>query len=305
MNNAQPLVSVVITTIGSDYIKKAIQSVKNQSYRNIEIIICYDGGFFENFQKVIEGEFNDIKFLNVGPFNNANNARQTGIEQANGQYIALLDDDDYWDTKHIELNIKEADKISNDKFILISNSIIIVNEKKQRILPERYFDDNKESVAEYLFIKINNKKTLMQTSSFFFTKELGMCCPFDRTLTLHQDYDWIIRINEMGFKIKQTGYNTSYYVQDVNVGSISKKSKANESIKWAFNKLKNYNPKVFLGFFESNTLWMMRNESIVDIISKIVLISKEVEIGYLHKCNLLFRAVFFRVKAILKKIMLK
>ncbi len=296
------LVTAIITTIGTDYLRKAIESVKSQTYKNIELIVCYDGNNFNDFKEKIENEFDSLILLNVGPFNNANNARQTGIEQANGEYIALLDDDDYWHEKHIENNILELENLESKKVVLISNSILIAGQKEIRRLPERFFDSSQESVAEYLFCLKNNKKTLMQTSSFFFNKEVGILYNFDRSLTLHQDYDWIIKVDESKeVLIKQTGFNTSFYVVDINQNSISKKSKADNSIRWALKSLGGYPKEVIINFFKNNTLWMMRNENIWNVIKQILNFKKVLGISFLSTLPLFLKILIVKVKIFIKK----
>lgn len=282
MKNKYPLVSVIITTIGADYIEKAIKSVQSQTYSNIELIVCYDGENFNLFKKRLEEKFDNVILLNVGPFNNANNARNIGVKKALGEYIALLDDDDYWDKHHIEYNVSIIRKINNN-ILLISNSVLIEKDKEVKILPERYFDDEKESVAEYLFVKKNRKRTIMQTSAFFFNKEIIDLCSFDKNLSLHQDYDWVIHLDEIpSVKIQQTRLNTSFYVMDANINSISKKSKSTESINWAEKKLKNYPEKIGYSFFRNNTLWFLRNDSLFYKLSVINYAVKKLKLNRLH-----------------------
>lgn len=297
-------VTAIITTIGSEFVKNAIRSVQNQTYKNIEVIVCYDGTHFNEFKQSLDQSFKDLILLNVGPFNNANNARQAGIIHAKGKYIALLDDDDYWHETHIEKHVIEAEEIGLDKLVLISNSILILGKKEVKILPERYFNSHKESVAEYLFCLKNKQKTLMQTSSFFFSKNVGLNYPFDTKLTLHQDYDWIIRIDESNqVCIKQTGFNTSYYVIDSNVNSISKKSKAENSIQWASKVLSNYPKSIRINFLKNNTLWMLRNNSIFSVISNLFSIKKKFNLSFYESLPLFQKILILKIKIKIKEIL--
>jgi len=297
------LVTAIITTIGTDYLRKAIESVKAQTYKNIELIVCYDGNNFNDFKEKIESEFDSLILLNVGPFNNANNARQTGIGQANGKYIALLDDDDYWHEKHIEKNIKETEKYEDRNILLVSNSILISNCQELRKLPERYYDEKNESIAEYLFFLKDNKKTLMQTSSFFFNKEVGISYPFNKKLKLHQDYDWIIRVDRSNeVLIKQTTYDTSYYVIDVNSNSISKKSRATDSLNWAVSMLSDEKKEVIFGFLKMNTLWFSRVVNLSSIIPIFKNIRKEFKLNYFYMFKILLIWLRYRISFIVKRV---
>lgn len=248
------LVTAIITTIGSNYLHKAIQSVKSQTYKNIELIICYDGNNFNDFKEKVESEFDNLILLNVGPFNNANNARQAGIEKANGEYVALLDDDDYWAADHLENLVVQANNIGKP-VLLISKSVIVKSDKVKEILPERFYDYKNESIPEYLFCFKKNKRTMMQTSSFFFSKSLGVTVPFDIRLKQHQDYDWVIRVYESGYaRIEQIDIETSFYVLDANDLSISKISKVNTSLSWAERVLNKYGKDVVFNFIMNNTI---------------------------------------------------
>lgn len=295
----EPLITVIITTIGANYVRRAIKSVKEQIYSNIEIVICYDGNDFLKFKKEIDIEFPYLKILNVGPFNNANNARQSGIEISNGEYIALLDDDDYWSNDHILNLIKEALKYSN-KYILLASSTVKVNGSCEEIkLPEIYFDKNKESLASYLFLD-RKERTLLQTSSLFFTRLTGIDFPFDRKLKLHQDYDWTIKLNEKNVKILQIKKYTSFYVVSSNAESISKKSKAIDSFYWFKEILSNYSNDIKYGFLKKNTIWFLTKSNFKDAILFFLMVKRDGSIDSKYLIYLIFNYLIMSIKIFLR-----
>jgi len=91
----QPLVSVVIPFYsGINWLKEAINSVLNQTYMNIEVLVINDGSL-ENVEDLAKEYDSSIKIINKengGPAS----ARNMGIEIASGKYIAFLDSDDLW-----------------------------------------------------------------------------------------------------------------------------------------------------------------------------------------------------------------
>ena len=103
--NSEPKVSIIIPTYNqSQYLEEAVESVLNQTYKNIEIIIVDDGST-DNTPEVIKSFDNKIIYIqqkNKG----ASGARNTGIKKANGQYIAFLDSDDLWLKNKLEKQIK-------------------------------------------------------------------------------------------------------------------------------------------------------------------------------------------------------
>ena len=95
VNNREPLVSVIIPTYNSSqYIKEAIDSVLAQTYKNFEIIVIDDGST-DNTKEVLAPYLSVIKYIyknNGGPAS----ARNRGIKEANGEFVAFLDADDVW-----------------------------------------------------------------------------------------------------------------------------------------------------------------------------------------------------------------
>lgn len=91
----EPLVSVVIPCYNNElYIGEAIDSVLAQDYGNIEVIVVNDGSG-DSSEDVIRSFGSRVRLIsqeNQG----VSNARNTGIEAAQGSFIAFLDADDYW-----------------------------------------------------------------------------------------------------------------------------------------------------------------------------------------------------------------
>lgn len=95
-----PLVTVIIPSYNCEaYISDTIDCVLAQSYSNIELIIVDDGST-DNTQNIIHGYGDKLTLIckeNAGVCA----ARNLGIQKASGEYICLLDHDDYWFTNKI------------------------------------------------------------------------------------------------------------------------------------------------------------------------------------------------------------
>jgi glycosyltransferase involved in cell wall biosynthesis len=96
------LISVVIPLYNkSASILRAVSSVMSQSYRDWELIVVDDGSSDDGASKVEALQDSRIKVVrqrNGG----VSVARNSGIQQASGDYVALLDADDYWSEVHLE-----------------------------------------------------------------------------------------------------------------------------------------------------------------------------------------------------------
>ena len=90
-------VSIVIPVHNAEkYIKATVESVLNQTYDNIEIILCENGS--TDSTKDILATFDDprIKVLNLTDVSDAAGARNAGVEVVDGRFLTFLDADDLW-----------------------------------------------------------------------------------------------------------------------------------------------------------------------------------------------------------------
>ncbi len=115
-----PKVSVIIPTHNSsNYICDAIDSVLQQCYKDYEIIVVDDGST-DNTKEALRQYGQKIKYIyqeNKG----VSAARNTGIKEANGKYIALLDADDTWVPNKLS---RQIEILENNKEIGLTCSLM-------------------------------------------------------------------------------------------------------------------------------------------------------------------------------------
>lgn len=101
--------SVIIPVYNNDssQIYRAIQSVKNQTYKSSEIIIINDGSFNNDTLQAL-GEIANMKDVSIVHKSNegAGSARNTGVYHSKSEIIAFLDCDDRWEKRKMEIQIK-------------------------------------------------------------------------------------------------------------------------------------------------------------------------------------------------------
>ena len=115
------LVTVVIPTYKrSDMITRAIDSVLNQTYKKIELLLVNDNEPGDEFSRQLEERVkkysSDERFSLVLQDVHINGAvaRNVGIKQGKGEYIAFLDDDDWWETEKVEKQVKKLEELSSE-----------------------------------------------------------------------------------------------------------------------------------------------------------------------------------------------
>lgn len=107
MINKTPLVSIIMPTYNSaKYIGDSIQSVFDQTYKNIELIIIDDCST-DNTEEIVENKNkNDyIKYYKLEKNSGAAFSRNLGVEKAKGSFIAFIDSDDLWKENKLEKQI--------------------------------------------------------------------------------------------------------------------------------------------------------------------------------------------------------
>jgi glycosyltransferase involved in cell wall biosynthesis len=151
------LVSIVISTRnGSKYIKKAIESVERQSYKNIEIIIVDDDSIDETFEIISGFKEKDPRIIilrnetNIGSYKSLNKA----IRISKGKYIANIDDDDFWcDQRKIEKQVEFLERYED--YGLVGGGMVKIDIKSNQVgkylFPENDKDIRKSLLLHNLF----------------------------------------------------------------------------------------------------------------------------------------------------------
>ncbi|MBE7014864.1 MAG: glycosyltransferase family 2 protein [Ruminococcaceae bacterium] len=186
MDYVKDLVSVIIPTYRrSDMLIRAIESVLNQTYKNIELIVVNDnikGDEFslELYKKIENIKDERLKFIEQEEHINGAAARNAGIKEAKGEYISFLDDDDYWKKEKIEhqLNLlKTLDKSYGGV------SCLVVQEKNGEIISAKLPYSTKN-----LMVRVLSRRTRIGTGAVLLRrKALDETGYFDVNLKRHQE----------------------------------------------------------------------------------------------------------------------
>ena len=123
------LTSVIITTYNrADFLKKTLDSIENQTYNNVEIIVIDDGSTDEIAIKIrnICLGFSKCQY-HWKPNSGQADSRNFGIEKAKGEYIGFCDDDDYWVLDKLEKQITILENYNN--FDIVTGDIGFVDKE--------------------------------------------------------------------------------------------------------------------------------------------------------------------------------
>ena len=119
----------------SKHIKQCIESVLNQTYKNIELILIDDASTDNSVELVKNIKDNRIKLIELKENSGAAVARNKGIEEATGDYICFLDSDDYWLPNKLERQIKFIEE-NNYTFIYAGYDYFKNGKRKKAKVPK-------------------------------------------------------------------------------------------------------------------------------------------------------------------------
>jgi len=180
--NKNPLVSIIIPTKNSSStLKKTLDSIANQTYKNIEIIVVDNDS--SDRTKEIAKLYTD-KVFNIGPERTAQ--KNFGIKVARGEYLLFIDSDMELDSNVVEECVKLAEADNNVGGIII---------------PER-------SVGNSFWIKVRDFERSFYAgteieSARFFRKDLVIKVGgFDEDIIFFEESILPQKIEELGFNVK-------------------------------------------------------------------------------------------------------
>ena len=202
-------VSVIVPVYNVEkYIRQCLESIINQTYKNLEIIVVNDGTK-DNSMKIVEEYLSDERIKVINKENGGiASARNRGIDEATGEYISFVDSDDW-----LELNTYE--KLVE---IIVDEDIIVFNYNR--------VDDETQKILKKNYINMKEILKLSQEYTYLYSELEDMCCiklyrteyikknNFKFLEILHEDFWWKVETTYRTSKIK--GVNEAFYNYRIN-----------------------------------------------------------------------------------------
>jgi glycosyltransferase involved in cell wall biosynthesis len=181
-----PLVSVIIPVFNRAWsIRRAIDSVLSQTYKNFELLVVDDGST-DATPDILSGYGKAIKVItqqNAG----VSNARNQGITEASGRLIAFLDSDDYWLPSKLSAQV---DFFSSRPEAMICQTEEIWMKNNRRMNPKkRHQKPSGMMFSESLRLCLISPSAVMIRKELF--DDVGI---FDEALPACEDYDLWLRV---------------------------------------------------------------------------------------------------------------
>lgn len=185
-----PTVSVVVPTIGRPSLRRAVQSVLEQTVPALEIVVVVDGD-----ERVDLPADDRVIVLHTSFRSGPAIARQTGIDAVRGSVIAMLDDDDEWYPAKLEQQLLAVDSTPGPVWVASSRIEARGPGARRRTWPRRLIRPQ-QSVPDYLFrfTDFMAGGAELQTSTLLFPTALARAVRWDTHAgCAHDEPSWLMR----------------------------------------------------------------------------------------------------------------
>ena len=251
-NEKNPMISVIVPCYNvGEYVEKCLNSLVNQTFKDIEII-CVNDGSTDNTPQILSDfaeKYSEIRVINQTN-GGLSNARNTGIENARGKYIAFVDSDDWINETFLENQYKAITKYDAD---ISAGTIVRWRENYQKFRVHY----TEEKVFETLEDKI--KVCSIPKCCYVWNKLYKADLVKNHKFTegvYFEDMLWTPEVLKESEKLV-TAPDSNYYYR-VNKGSIVKKRPS------AKKQTDSYNAhKYIVDFFDENGLVLDKKSKLI------------------------------------------
>ena len=180
-------ISVVIPTLNRiNTLQRALDSVINQTYKPAEIIVV-DNGSSDGTLKFLREQYPKITILTENKIG-VSSARNKGIKKSINQWIALLDSDDAWHPRKLEIQTSMLDSALKEYNLIHTDEIWFRNNKHINQMKKH------KKQGGYIFERCLSLCCISPSSVLFKKNILDKVGLFDESLPVCEDYDMWLKI---------------------------------------------------------------------------------------------------------------
>ena len=180
-------ISVVIPTLNRiNTLQRALDSVINQTYKPAEIIVV-DNGSSDGTLKFLREQYPKITILTENKIG-VSSARNKGIKKSINQWIALLDSDDAWHPRKLEIQTSMLDSALKEYNLIYTDEVWFRNNKHINQMKKH------KKQGGYIFERCLSLCCISPSSVLFKKNILDKVGLFDESLPVCEDYDMWLKI---------------------------------------------------------------------------------------------------------------
>jgi glycosyltransferase involved in cell wall biosynthesis len=235
------IVSVVIPTFGRPaLLKRAVDSVRAQTFSDWELIVVIDGDDAATRAMLAGTNEPRLRVISHDSKKGAGPARDTGAQASRGRWVAFLDDDDEWLPAKLERQIA----IATDEKMVLATMYRVVTPFGELIRPA-ILPDGTVPIDEWLFDRkswLRGGEALLQTSALMFPRAMFDHLHF-QDIPQHEEWELTIRA------VKQLGYRLAMVPEPLVIYYVPTRTYPwSRSLDWAAHVRDLISPRAYSGF---------------------------------------------------------
>ena len=253
MSPSEPLVSVVIPTINRpQFVTEAVGSALRQSLREIEVIAVVDGPDEETLRTLRRIDDPRLRVLPLRESVGLGGARHAGVDDARARWVALLDDDDEWLPRKLEIQLDTARR-SRHRLPIVTCRFIARTEHGDVVWPRRCPSQG-EALSEYLFCqtRLLGGEGLILPSTILAPRDLLRDIRFRYRGAPFEGSDWLLRAVQcegVGVEFVATREPLALWRGEETRTRMSNTSNWQASLAWANTQANLLTPRARASFF--------------------------------------------------------
>lgn len=203
-----PLISIIVPIYNKEkYLKKTLDSIINQKYKNLEIILvddCSTDGSYEICKEYLEKD-SRIKLLRNEKNSGVSKTRNMGLDNASGEYIGFVDADDYIEESMYDVLLKDMFEYDLD---FVQCGISLSDDQVRTTYYDIVFYDNADLIL-YNYLTENVFSDVVFDK--LFKKDIIGDIRFREDLLIHEDTEFISNVVARSNKAATVGYVLYHY----------------------------------------------------------------------------------------------
>jgi len=200
MEKSQPAISVVIGTHNRpEMLPRALDSVLDQTFEDFEIIVVDDGLEIRAEDVVASYDDDRIRYIQHEENKGCSASKNTGARNARADYVAFLDDDDWWEEDKLKIQYERLSETPPEvgfSFTAVANEYLDIGKTKTSTVPDGVKDFHKRALFVFNGFLAG---TLIVKKHVF--DDIGY---LDESFPSHTEIEWLIRVTK---KYKGLGIN--------------------------------------------------------------------------------------------------
>ncbi len=227
MKKRVKLVSIILNCYnGEKYLKHSLSSIKNQTYKNWELIF-WDNRSTDNSKEILKSsKIKKLRYFLSKKHTTLYSARNLAIKKARGDYIAFIDSDDMWEKDKLEIQLKN---FKDKNTAVVYGNSFLKNEINKKIKKFINYTVNSGYVYEDLIKNYNvGILTAMIKTSLLKKSKIK----FNNKYNIIGDFDFFLRISKI-YKFKYLPKPiATYRIHENNLSSSKKSLQIQELKNW-------------------------------------------------------------------------